>query len=207
MGSSFVIQIPLKKDSGEVLSAGRFVVLTARVWWWRNRHCWDVIQIEYFGVGWWGKESQGTYPFFGFVSQWTVSEKQSHDLGWFSSAMHCGTRISFSGEGSSSSARSVLSWRMMWNSSCLFSIVAVLENKVYIYNFADLKLVDQIDTYSNPSGTRERMKDILTLTIIRIVRSECDEGWHGHGMSWRRCWWSSSWPLRQESDTHHRRSQ
>lgn len=65
---------------------------------------------------------------------------------------------------------------MMWNSSCLFSIVAVLENKVYIYNFADLKLVDQIDTYSNPSGTRERMKDILTLTIIRIVRSECDEG-------------------------------
>lgn len=31
MGSSFVIQIPLKKDSGEVLSAGRFVVLTARV--------------------------------------------------------------------------------------------------------------------------------------------------------------------------------
>jgi len=31
-------------------------------------------------------------------------------------------------------------------------IVAVLENKVYIYNFSDLKLTDQIDTYSNPLG-------------------------------------------------------
>eukprot|EP01128_Nolandella_sp_AFSM9_P000160 TRINITY_DN1027_c0_g1_i2.p1 TRINITY_DN1027_c0_g1~~TRINITY_DN1027_c0_g1_i2.p1 ORF type:complete len:258 (-),score=43.40 TRINITY_DN1027_c0_g1_i2:113-886(-) len=31
-------------------------------------------------------------------------------------------------------------------------IVAVLENKVYIYNFADLNLMDQIDTYTNPSG-------------------------------------------------------
>lgn len=28
----------------------------------------------------------------------------------------------------------------------------MLENKVYIYNFADLKLIDQIDTYVNPSG-------------------------------------------------------
>eukprot|EP01111_Echinosteliopsis_oligospora_P010261 TRINITY_DN3161_c0_g1_i2.p1 TRINITY_DN3161_c0_g1~~TRINITY_DN3161_c0_g1_i2.p1 ORF type:complete len:317 (+),score=52.18 TRINITY_DN3161_c0_g1_i2:90-1040(+) len=31
-------------------------------------------------------------------------------------------------------------------------IVVVLENKVYIYNFADLKLVGQIDTASNPRG-------------------------------------------------------
>lgn len=28
----------------------------------------------------------------------------------------------------------------------------MLENKVYIYNFADLKLIDQIDTYVNPTG-------------------------------------------------------
>jgi WD40 repeat protein len=31
-------------------------------------------------------------------------------------------------------------------------IVVVLENKVYVYNFADLKLLDQIDTYPNPKG-------------------------------------------------------
>jgi len=31
-------------------------------------------------------------------------------------------------------------------------IVAVLENKVYIYNFSDLKLTDQIETFSNPQG-------------------------------------------------------
>jgi WD40 repeat protein len=31
-------------------------------------------------------------------------------------------------------------------------IVVILENKVYVYNFADLKLLDQIDTYPNPKG-------------------------------------------------------
>ncbi|URE25786.1 zinc finger C3HC4 type family protein [Musa troglodytarum] len=31
-------------------------------------------------------------------------------------------------------------------------IVVVLENKIYVYNFADLKLVHQIETLSNPKG-------------------------------------------------------
>lgn len=31
-------------------------------------------------------------------------------------------------------------------------IVVVLENKVYVYNFADLQLLHQIETYSNPRG-------------------------------------------------------
>jgi len=31
-------------------------------------------------------------------------------------------------------------------------IVVVLENKVYIYNFADLQLLHQIETFSNPRG-------------------------------------------------------
>jgi len=31
-------------------------------------------------------------------------------------------------------------------------VVVILENKIYIYNFGDLKLLDQIDTYLNPSG-------------------------------------------------------
>ena len=32
-------------------------------------------------------------------------------------------------------------------------IVVVLEHKIYVYNFADLKLVDHIETISNPKGT------------------------------------------------------
>eukprot|EP00163_Fabomonas_tropica_P003367 TRINITY_DN1286_c0_g1_i1.p1 TRINITY_DN1286_c0_g1~~TRINITY_DN1286_c0_g1_i1.p1 ORF type:complete len:296 (-),score=48.03 TRINITY_DN1286_c0_g1_i1:75-962(-) len=31
-------------------------------------------------------------------------------------------------------------------------IVVVLEHKLYVYNFADLKLVDQVETISNPKG-------------------------------------------------------
>jgi len=31
-------------------------------------------------------------------------------------------------------------------------IVVVLETKVYVYNFADLSLIDQIDTIKNPHG-------------------------------------------------------
>ena len=31
-------------------------------------------------------------------------------------------------------------------------VVVVLERKIYVYNFADLKLVDHIDTISNPLG-------------------------------------------------------
>ncbi len=31
-------------------------------------------------------------------------------------------------------------------------VVVVLERKVYVYNFADLKLVDQIETSANPKG-------------------------------------------------------
>lgn len=32
------------------------------------------------------------------------------------------------------------------------SIVVVLEQKIYVYNFADLKLIDHIETISNPNG-------------------------------------------------------
>ena len=31
-------------------------------------------------------------------------------------------------------------------------IVAVLENKIYVYNFTDLKLIDHIETVKNPKG-------------------------------------------------------
>lgn len=31
-------------------------------------------------------------------------------------------------------------------------IVVALENKVYVYNFADLQLVNQIETTANPKG-------------------------------------------------------
>jgi len=31
-------------------------------------------------------------------------------------------------------------------------VVVVLEHKIYVYNFADLKLVDHIETTSNPRG-------------------------------------------------------
>ena len=33
-------------------------------------------------------------------------------------------------------------------------IVVVLEHKVYVYNFADLKLVDHIETIANPKGAQ-----------------------------------------------------
>ena len=31
-------------------------------------------------------------------------------------------------------------------------VVIVLENRVYVYNFADLRLIDAIDTCNNPKG-------------------------------------------------------
>jgi len=31
-------------------------------------------------------------------------------------------------------------------------VIVILENKVFVYNFADLKLLDQVDTCTNPSG-------------------------------------------------------
>ena len=31
-------------------------------------------------------------------------------------------------------------------------VVVVLENRVYVYNFADLRLIDAIDTIFNPKG-------------------------------------------------------
>ena len=31
-------------------------------------------------------------------------------------------------------------------------IVVVLENKIYVYNFTDLKLIDHIETVKNPKG-------------------------------------------------------
>jgi hypothetical protein len=33
-----------------------------------------------------------------------------------------------------------------------FRVVVVLENRVYVYNFADLRLIDAIDTCNNPKG-------------------------------------------------------
>ena len=31
-------------------------------------------------------------------------------------------------------------------------VVVVLENRIYVYNFADLRLIDAIDTCFNPKG-------------------------------------------------------
>jgi WD repeat-containing protein 45 len=31
-------------------------------------------------------------------------------------------------------------------------VVVVLENRIYVYNFADLRLIDAIDTCNNPRG-------------------------------------------------------
>lgn len=31
-------------------------------------------------------------------------------------------------------------------------VVVVLENRIYVYNFSDLRLIDAIDTYDNPKG-------------------------------------------------------
>jgi hypothetical protein len=33
-----------------------------------------------------------------------------------------------------------------------YRVVIVLENRVYVYNFADLRLIDAIDTCNNPKG-------------------------------------------------------
>lgn len=38
------------------------------------------------------------------------------------------------------------------NLSHEFRVVVVLENRVYVYNFADLRLIDAIDTCNNPKG-------------------------------------------------------
>tara|TARA_B110001450_G_C17229394_1_gene322846 strand:- start:6 stop:254 length:249 start_codon:yes stop_codon:yes gene_type:complete len=35
---------------------------------------------------------------------------------------------------------------------CCFRIVVVLENRTYIYNFDDLRLIDAIETCVNPKG-------------------------------------------------------
>ena len=47
-----------------------------------------------------------------------------------------------------------LSFRSEVRAVCLRRdrIVVVLEHKVYVYNFADLKLLQQIDTIANPAG-------------------------------------------------------
>jgi hypothetical protein len=34
----------------------------------------------------------------------------------------------------------------------MFRVVVVLESRVYVYNFADLRLIDAIDTCNNPKG-------------------------------------------------------
>jgi len=31
-------------------------------------------------------------------------------------------------------------------------VVVVLENRIYVYNFSDLRLIDAIDTFDNPKG-------------------------------------------------------
>ena len=33
-----------------------------------------------------------------------------------------------------------------------YRVVVVLENRIYVYNFADLRLIDAIDTCFNPKG-------------------------------------------------------
>jgi len=32
-------------------------------------------------------------------------------------------------------------------------IIVVLENKIYVYNFSDIKLLDHIETVKNPKGS------------------------------------------------------
>ena len=34
-------------------------------------------------------------------------------------------------------------------------VIVVLENKIYVYNFADLKLIDHIDTAKNMKGKKK----------------------------------------------------
>jgi WD repeat-containing protein 45 len=38
------------------------------------------------------------------------------------------------------------------NLTLFYRVVVVLESRVYVYNFADLRLIDAIDTCSNPKG-------------------------------------------------------
>ena len=40
-------------------------------------------------------------------------------------------------------------------------VVVVLENKIYVYNFTDLKLIDHIETSKNPKG--------ITLIIFKLT--------------------------------------
>lgn len=42
-------------------------------------------------------------------------------------------------------------------------IVVALENKVYVYNFADLQLINQIETTANPKGR-------VLLMIIELLQ-------------------------------------
>lgn len=40
----------------------------------------------------------------------------------------------------------------IFSSFYLYRVVVVLENRIYVYNFADLRLIDAIDTCFNPKG-------------------------------------------------------
>jgi hypothetical protein len=59
-------------------------------------------------------------------------------------------RAFFQNRGQSSEAAQ----RQVSLSTCLTvpRVVVVLENRIYVYNFADLRLIDAIDTCNNPRG-------------------------------------------------------
>lgn len=53
---------------------------------------------------------------------------------------------------------------------CSSRIVVVLENKVYVYNFADLALLHQIETCANPKGSKWHCAASLNVVLCVLVR-------------------------------------
>jgi WD40 repeat protein len=53
-----------------------------------------------------------------------------------------------------------------------FRVVVVLENRVYVYNFADLRLIDAIDTCNNPKGLCALNPDGKDTAILATPHSQ-----------------------------------
>ena len=49
-------------------------------------------------------------------------------------------------------------------------VVVVLEKKIFVYNFTDLKLLDQIETCPNPRGINILNKAFAQLILMVIIQ-------------------------------------
>ena len=52
---------------------------------------------------------------------------------------------------------------------CVSRVVVVLQHKIYVYNFLDLKPIDRIDTCNNPKGAY-RVVVVLLSSVVTSAR-------------------------------------